>query len=84
MLWAYQRELKKLGWELDSKLGGYNSYYLHKDGDPREWHFRWWRGLKGVAVNDAYRMGRPLGVLKTEGDVARFLVIVGRSAKKWW
>ena len=84
LLWAYERALKPLGWQLDSLRGGYNSYCLHKPGDSREWHFRWTRGSSRIVVLDAYRNGRKLGEIQTDGDVMRFAVVVSRSAKKWW
>jgi len=84
LLWAYERALKPSGWKLISGRGGYNSYFMRKDGDPREWHFRWVRGSSRIAVFDGARMATKLGEIHTDGDVMRFVVVVTRTKKRWW
>lgn len=85
LLWAYQRALKPLGWELDSKRGGTNSLWMHHPSDPREFHFRWWKEQPDdINVFDAYRNAARLGVITVENDVARFVVLVTRTKKRWW
>lgn len=76
-LYAYERMLKPDGWVLDSLYGGYNSQYIAKPGDPRQFHFRW-RGKDEVEVWSAVRKGRLLLVMRDAMDVARLLVIVQR------
>jgi hypothetical protein len=86
LLWGIERVLRPLGWTLRSIKGGYNSFVLEKPGDPREFHFRWWKETHpdSVMVIDGYRNGQLLGELTSVGDVGRFLVMVSRTKKRWY
>ena len=80
--WGIRRVLEPLGWKLDSKLGGYNSYWLHHATDTRQFHFRWYPSTPGkVFVYDRYYNGAKVATIATQEDVLRFLVKV-RSTRK--
>ena len=83
LMWAVDRFLRPDGWVLESKRGGYNSYFLAKDGDKRQFHFRWERTRPNtVQVYDRYYLGKRIGQIDSVPGIMRF-VIATRNGRRW-
>jgi hypothetical protein len=80
--WGIERVLRPEGWQLESIRGGWNSFYLYKPGDKRQFHFRWWPSHGNqIAVFDRYYLGTRLGDI-SENNVIRFVAAV-KKGRRW-
>jgi hypothetical protein len=80
---SYVMDLEPDGWKVGNVKGSYNSYFLYKNGDSRQFHIRWYKSDKNALyIFPLYYHGGKGGIrIETDDELMQLILKITKPSR---